>query len=146
MPRHLHQMAAAALLSAVASPSVSANPPSDGAPRAALQEVVAIERAFSDDSVKLGVKKSFLKYAADDGVIFRPGPVPAVTTVSKDPDDDHGATLQWWPVMGAISRSDDLALSVGPWSSTVPARLRTTFTVTMPLFGGGRQTAAGSLS
>src|SRR5215208_1094679 len=82
---------------------------------AELDRVVQIEREFAQASLKRGVKRSFLEYAAPDGVIFRPSPVPAVATIQKDPDDDQGATLDWWPVMGAIAQSADLALSVGPW-------------------------------
>jgi len=94
----------------------------DAGARAALNEVMAVERAFSQDSLKLGIKRSFLKYVADNGVIFRPRPVPAVATLKQDSDDDEGVTLEWWPVMGAIARSGDLALSVGPWVMRIPSR------------------------
>ena len=99
---------------------------SDGARAGiALNDVVAVERAFSQDSLKLGIKRSFLKYVADNGVIFRPRPVPAVATLNQDSDDDEGVTLEWWPVMGAIARSGDLALSVGPWLMRIPSRAST---------------------
>ena len=81
----------------------------------AFETVTETERAFARASLAQGIKRSFLQYAAPDAVIFRPRPVPAVATINGDPDDDQGATLDWWPAMGTISRSHDLAISVGPW-------------------------------
>lgn len=86
-----------------------------------LDKVIQIERDFAAASLQRGSKRSFLEYVAADGVIFRPGPVPAYATILKDPDDDQRSTLDWWPAMGAISQSADLALSVGPWVANDPA-------------------------
>jgi len=121
----LAAIAVAATLGATAAAAPRPSTPArygDAGTRAALDDVIAVERAFSQDSLKLGIKRSFLKYVADDGVIFRPGPVAAVATLNMDSDDDEGVTLEWWPVMAAIARSGDLALSVGPWVMRVPSR------------------------
>jgi hypothetical protein len=53
-------------------------------------------------------------------VLFRPGPVAGVPALKNDPDDNDGLTLDWWPAMGAIANSGDMALSVGPWVLDVP--------------------------
>lgn len=79
------------------------------------------ERDFAAMSVSEGLAKSFLAYAAPDGVIFRPTAVPAVETFQRDlKEGDGGQVLDWWPVVGTISRSHDLALSVGPWTLDTP--------------------------
>lgn len=86
------------------------------APERALEEIIEVERRFADESIERGLKKSFLDFAARDGIIFRRGPVPAVATLSADPDDDpRQAYLDWSPALAAISRSGDLGFSVGPW-------------------------------
>src|SRR5262245_18099996 len=69
-----------------------------GQPSAAATEmarVTKVEREFARASMTIGIKQSFLQYAAPDAVIFRPRPVPAVATLQKDPDDNWGATLDW---------------------------------------------------
>jgi ketosteroid isomerase-like protein len=113
--RHAALFLAAMLASAPSLASAAGTGQESQTAHAALDQVITVERAFAADSLQMGVKRSFLKYAATDGVIFRPQPVPAVATIEKDPDDDKGATLDWWPSMGAIASSGDLALSVGPW-------------------------------
>lgn len=80
-----------------------------------FEAVSHVEREFAALSLSAGFKKSFLAYAAPDGIIFRPTAVPAVETLQRDPDDDGQQSLDWWPVAGAIARSNDLALSIGPW-------------------------------
>jgi hypothetical protein len=81
-----------------------------------LEEIVQVEHAFAQDSVRNAVKRSFLNYVASDGVIFRPRPVPALETLRADPDDSPSeGFLDWWPVMAGVARSGDLGFSVGPW-------------------------------
>lgn len=81
-----------------------------------LEDIIDVEREFARDSIERGVKRSFLRYAAPDAVIFRPRPVPALTALEKDPDDDPTqGFLDWWPALAAISRSGDLGFSLGPW-------------------------------
>jgi ketosteroid isomerase-like protein len=89
-----------------------------------LARVIAIEQDFAAASLSQGIKQSFLAYAAPDAVLFRPKPVAAVTALINDPDDNDGLTLDWWPAMGAIARSGDMALSVGPWVLEVPGATR----------------------
>lgn len=110
-------LAAAILLLGVTSVLARQLPARDSERLAAraFETVAQTERAFAQASLRQGVKRSFLQYSAPDAVIFRPRPVPAVETINGDPDDDRGTTLDWWPAMGTISRSRDLAISVGPW-------------------------------
>ena len=81
-----------------------------------LEDVIQVEHDFAKDSVATGVKKSFLRFVAPDGVIFRPKPVPALATLEADEDDSPSdGFLDWWPVMAGVSSSGDLGFSVGPW-------------------------------
>jgi len=84
-------------------------------PNKELARVIGVEQDFAAASLRQGIKQSFLAYAAPDAVLFRPEPVAAVPALMNDPDDNGGLTLDWWPAMGAIAGSGDLALSVGPW-------------------------------
>jgi ketosteroid isomerase-like protein len=111
---------AALLVAAAAAAPVTASAPDPSGTAAEFDAISKAERDFAAMSLKEGLKKSFLAYAAPDGVIFRPTAVPAVATLQKDPDRDGGQTLDWWPAMGTISRSHDLALSVGPWVLDAP--------------------------
>ena len=100
-----------ALLAGLLAPAIlAATPDANG-----FEAVSNVERDFAALSLSAGFKKSFLAYAAPDGIIFRPTAVPAVETLQRDPDDDGQQSLDWWPVAGAIARSNDLALSIGPW-------------------------------
>ena len=80
---------------------------------AALDSLVASERAFARRSVQQGVREAFLAYLAEDGVIFRPfavsgrkvwesrGPVPIL--------------LLWEPAYAEVSAAGDLGFTTGPW-------------------------------
>ena len=80
---------------------------------AALDSLVAAERAFAARSVEKGMRDAFLEFLAADGVIFRPlatngravwearGPIPA--------------TLVWEPAFAEVSAAGDLGFTTGPW-------------------------------
>lgn len=76
--------------------------------------VISAEREFAAASLATGINASFLKYAALDGVIFRPEPVNAIETIRQDPDDSDIA-LDWWPALAGGSANGDLGFSVGPY-------------------------------
>jgi len=99
----------AALLTA-AAPSASAGPVTPA-------PVVAAERAFAADGYALGVKASFLKHAAPDGVVLQPGPVNAREAYGAQPDGSpDDPKLEWWPTFAGIARSGDLGFTTGPYS------------------------------
>ena len=114
---------AAAAPSICASSSLDAHRPSSGdrpSPDRELARVIEVEQDFASASLSQGIEQSFLAYAAPDAVLFRPRPVADVPALKNDPDDNDGLTLDWWPAMGAIANSGDMALSVGPWVLEVP--------------------------
>lgn len=81
------------------------------------EPIVAAERAFAQDGYDLGFKISFLKWSADDAIVFQPGPVNAHETISKAPDLDLSAPRQhliWWPLWAGIAMSGDLGFTTGP--------------------------------
>jgi len=125
--KHLWFLLAAAapsMCSAATTGSHRLEPDDRSAPDKELARVIRIEKDFAAASLSQGIKQSFLAYAAPDAVLFRPSPVAAVAALMNDPDDNDGLTLDWWPAMGAIAGSGDMALSVGPWVLDVPGATR----------------------
>ena len=78
-----------------------------------LERLIQTERDFSHTSELKGIKDSFLAYIADDGIIFRPGPVPGKKWISERPASP--GLLTWRPVCADISRAGDLGYTTGPY-------------------------------
>ncbi len=87
-----------------------------GGDQAALQALVAAERAFARMSVERGVRESFLAYFADDGISFRPGPTRTREDLLKQPAPATRppVMLDWQPVAAGVSRAGDLGYTTGP--------------------------------
>jgi ketosteroid isomerase-like protein len=90
-------------------------------PAAALAEVdpapvVAAERAFAADGLALGVRDSFLKHAAPEGIVLSPEPTLAQAAFGAQPAGQQGPALVWWPLWAGIARSGDLGFTMGPYS------------------------------
>lgn len=86
---------------------------------AALDSLVASERAFSAMSVAQGMKVAFLAYLAADGVVFR----PTATNGMKvwEAQAPSTATLIWEPSFAQVSSAGDLGYTTGPWEFRPPA-------------------------
>lgn len=85
----------------------------EAAAPAALDSLVAAERAFSARSVERGVRDAFLEFLAADGAIFRPLAVNGRKAwESRGP---VAATLAWEPVFAEVSAAGDLGYTTGPW-------------------------------
>lgn len=122
LPPRLGSCVAGVLLSAWSVTAIQPTQPPAPAAVSGIDEIITVEREFAQDSVKNGVKQSFLRYVAPDGVIFRPRPVPAAETLRQDPDDNVSeGFLDWWPTMAGVARSGDLGFSLGPWHQHVNA-------------------------
>lgn len=79
-------------------------------------EVLNTDLAFSDMSRQVGMKKAFIEYISDEGVLLRPGHLPlrgadAIDFLSQLSDSDY--TLTWKPSRGEISKSGDLGYTYG---------------------------------
>lgn len=85
----------------------------EAAATAALDSLVAAERAFATMSVEKGVRDAFIEFLAGDGVIFRPR-----ATNGRQSWESRGpvpATLAWEPVFAEVSAAGDLGYTMGPW-------------------------------
>ena len=79
-----------------------------------VASLVDAERSFAHASLDSGVRAAFLRYLADDAVVFRPEPVPAKTWYTKRPATP--AILVWEPEYADVSTSNDLGFTTGPWA------------------------------
>ncbi|MBX9783567.1 MAG: DUF4440 domain-containing protein [Chitinophagaceae bacterium] len=82
----------------------------------AIDEMAATDRAFSDSSAKLGMKKAFLEFVADDAVLLRPGYMPIVEgDVIKflSAQEDTSFVMTWKPKGAQLAQSNDLGYTYG---------------------------------
>jgi hypothetical protein len=99
--------------------STSAGLPARAAADAALDSLVASERAFAALSVAKGMKAAFLAYLAEGSVVFQPAAVDARKLWEGRPAS--AATLSWEPSFAAVSSAGDFGYTTGPWEFRPPA-------------------------
>jgi ketosteroid isomerase-like protein len=92
----------------------------------ALSSLVEAERAFARTSLEIGARPSFMKFFADDAVVFRPGPV-RYKEAMKDvplPANPRETTLEWEPLYADVAASGDMGYTTGPavWTDHTPAK------------------------
>jgi ketosteroid isomerase-like protein len=80
--------------------------------QAALDGLVAAEKAFSKAAAEKGIRDSFLEFMADDGVMFRPDPVNAKESMRARPAIP--GLLSWYPAYAEVSLAGDLGYDTGP--------------------------------
>ena len=74
------------------------------------------DAAFSDMSVKKGMKAAFMEYIDSNGVMLRPGYTPLVGAGAIDyllQSNDTGFTLSWKPQTAFVSASADMGYTYG---------------------------------
>jgi hypothetical protein len=76
--------------------------------------VVAAERAFAADGLELGVRDSFLKHSAPEGIVL--APEPRLARAVHEKPQPKGPPLVWWPLWAGIARSGDLGFTTGPYT------------------------------
>ena len=81
-------------------------------PLAAARAMVDAERKFYQTGQEQGTRAAFLAFLADDGIVFRPGPLNGKEVWGKRPET--GFDLIWEPVFAAMSRSADFGYDTGP--------------------------------
>jgi ketosteroid isomerase-like protein len=104
-------LACAALLAVIPQPAAARN--------AALDSLVAAERAFAAASIRQGIKPSFLQYLAKDGIIF--GPTATNGRKAYESRPPSAAKLTWEPAFAEVSAAGDLGYTTGPWELHFPA-------------------------
>ncbi len=87
-------------------------------PASPLASLVEAERAFAATSTREGVRASFMKYFADDGIAISPKPHIYKESASKTPPPAHplAKTLYWEPILADVSSSGDIGYTMGPAS------------------------------
>jgi ketosteroid isomerase-like protein len=94
-----------------------------GADESALLSVVEAEKSFAATSVERGIRESFLKFFAENSIIFAPEPKNGKKFYTYY--EDKGRRLNWRPIFATISSSGELGVTTGPWemakSKTEPA-------------------------
>ena len=85
-----------------------------------LSSLVKTEREFAATSLEEGIRSSFMKYFADDGVSMSPKPHIYKESAEKTPPPANplARTLYWEPVLADVSSSGDLGYTMGPASLT----------------------------
>jgi ketosteroid isomerase-like protein len=85
------------------------------APAADPAPVVAAERAFAADGLALGIKDSFLKHSAPEGIVLNPEPQLAQAVYGAAPAGNK-TKLVWWPLWAGVAKSGDLGFTTGPYT------------------------------
>jgi ketosteroid isomerase-like protein len=85
---------------------------------AALDSLVAAEKAFAATSVEKGVRESFLMFFADDGINFQPHPTKTRESFLKRPAPTvrPPVELNWRPIYADVSGAGDLGYTTGPYT------------------------------
>ncbi len=74
--------------------------------------MVEAEKKFYQTGQEKGTRAAFLEFLAEDGIVFRPGPVNGKESWGKRPES--GLDLVWEPTFAAMSRSADFGYDTGP--------------------------------
>lgn len=74
--------------------------------------LVATEFAFAASVSELGTRDAFLKFIADDGILFRPNPVNGKEFLNNS--QKRPGLLSWYPSFAEISKSGDMGFTTGP--------------------------------
>lgn len=85
--------------------------------KSALQTMVNTELAFAKMAAEQGIRPSFMAFIADDGILFRPGPVKGKQWMVDHPlpASDKQPLLSWYPSVADMARAGDMGYTTGPW-------------------------------
>ena len=79
-------------------------------------EILKTDKEFSKASSKLGMKKAFIEYMDDDGILLRPNHKPIIGANAIEyltEQNDSTFTLTWEPSSAQVAASGDLGYSYG---------------------------------
>lgn len=84
-----------------------------------VNEILQIDKEFSTMSKHVGIKKAYLEYMSDEGVLLRPDFLPisgakAIDYLSTLADEDY--ELSWEPQGGMLADSGELGFTYGIYS------------------------------
>lgn len=120
LPKKIHS---AALLLLVATVFICCNMHTSDPGRPPTEAILNTDMEFSAMSSQLGMKKAFLEYIDNEGVLLRPDELPmkgaeAIDFLSLLNDTSY--TLTWRPSRAEISQSGDLGFTYGIYTLTFP--------------------------
>ncbi len=87
-----------------------------------LHEIMETEKAFSDLSRLHGMKKAFIEYIDNDGILLRPNHYPILGAEAIDylsQSNDSSFSLRWLPSGGEVASSCDLGFTYGVYTLTL---------------------------
>ncbi len=90
--------------------------------RSSIHEILNADISFSDMSRQVGMKKAFLQYIDNEGVLLRPGHLPLVGAEAIDflsQLSDTAYTLTWQPMKAEISKSGELGFTYGVYELNI---------------------------
>jgi len=91
---------------------IAAMPLSGQQKRSDLNSMIETEYSFVSAAGELGMRDAFLKFIADDGIIFRPAPLNGKKFLSEAPN--RAGLLSWYPAHADISGAGDMGFTTGP--------------------------------
>lgn len=77
-----------------------------------LNSLIATEYSFVYAAEEIGTRDAFLKFIADDGIIFRPNPINGKEFLTNAPK--RPGLLSWYPIHAEISIAGDMGFTTGP--------------------------------
>lgn len=93
------------------------------------RSVARIERDFSDEAQRIGLKAAFAKYGRPDAVNMggpaRPGFVvgaPAISEAVSQGEPDSGSSVSWGPDRVLVATSGDLGVTIGMIRPNTPSK------------------------
>ena len=84
-----------------------------------LQSMLETDKTFSEMSKQHGMRKAFIEFMDNDGVLLRPNHRPIIGAEAIDflsQASDSSYTLTWKPSSGEVSASGDLGFTYGIYS------------------------------
>ena len=95
---------------------ISCNPKKNSAKSMSPDEIIKADEAFSEMSRKAGMKKAFIEYIDNEGILLRPNHPPiagadAIEFLSQVNDSSY--TLTWAPGGGEMATSANLGYTYG---------------------------------
>jgi len=90
--------------------------------QASIHEILNADISFSDMSRQIGMKKAFLQYIDNEGVLLRPGHLPLAGAEAIDflsQLSDTAYSLSWQPMKAEISKSGDLGFTYGVYTLSI---------------------------
>jgi ketosteroid isomerase-like protein len=79
-------------------------------------EILKTDKAFSELSKKEGMKRAFIEYIDNEGILLRPNHLPIIGANAIDylsQVNDSSYTLTWSPAGGEVAASGELGYTFG---------------------------------